>query len=31
LIGEIYEPGDEWIKFELDILTLKLKWQQYEY
>jgi len=31
LIGEIYEPGDEWIKFELDVLTLKLKWQQYEY
>jgi hypothetical protein len=31
LIGEIYEPGDEWIKFELDILSLKLKWQQYEY
>jgi hypothetical protein len=31
LIGEIYEPGDEWIKFELDISTLKLKWQQYEY
>jgi len=31
LIGEIYEPGDEWIKFELDLQTLKLKWQKYEY
>ena len=31
LMGEIYEPGDKWIKFELDIPTLKLKWQQYEY
>ena len=31
LLGEIYEPGYEWIEFELDIPTLKLKWQKYEY
>jgi len=31
LIGEIYEPGYDWIKFELDIPSLKLKWQQFEY
>ena len=31
LIGEIYEPGDKWIEFELDTQTLKMKWQKYEY
>ncbi len=31
LIGEIFEPGDEWIEFEIDTQTLKMKWQKYEY
>ena len=31
LLGEIFEPGDEWIEFELDTQTLKMKWQKYEY
>ncbi len=31
LFGEIYVPGDNWIEFELDTQTLKMKWQKYEY
>jgi hypothetical protein len=31
LIGEIYEPGDNWSEFELNMHTLKLKWGQYEF
>jgi hypothetical protein len=31
LIGEIYEPGDKWIEFEINTQNLKMKWQKYEY
>ncbi len=32
LLGEMYQPEDGcWIMFELDINTLKLKWQESEY
>jgi len=31
LLGEIYEPGDDWLEFELDTQSLKMKWQKYEY
>lgn len=31
LYGDIYEPGDNWYPFELDLNNLKLKWRNFEY
>jgi hypothetical protein len=31
LKGEIYEPGDDWYEFELNLQSLKLKWLNFEY
>jgi hypothetical protein len=31
LIGEISDPGDNKSEFELDLISLKLKWGKYEY
>lgn len=31
LIGEIYDAGVDWVEFQLDTRTLKMKWMQFEY